>query len=119
MVRILIAVATLLAFAAYTGHARADDDSKCQEIGTVIQSPTGGLEKFRIVTGDEVARAVAFYNSAPGESLTFAPDGLVLVLLPSGSLRIVFAHNGLVCASMMIPQARVPAVMGFIVGVKA
>ena len=117
MIRILIAIAALFAFAAYTGHARADD-SKCAEIGRVIQSPSGGFESFRVVTGEEVTRAVAFYNSVPGESLTFAPDGLVLVLLPSGSLRIVFAHNGLVCASMMIPQSRVPAVMGYIVGVK-
>ena len=118
MIRILIAVATLLAFAAYTGHARADEP-KCGEIGTLIQSPSGGLENFRVVTGDEVGRAVTFYNSVTGGNLTFAPDSLVLVLLPSGTLRVAFVHNGLVCTAMTIPQSRVPAVMGFIVGVKA
>ena len=117
MLRILIAVAALYVFAGYTGHAKADEPH-CSEIGKIIQSPSGGFEAFRIVTGDEVARAVAFYNSVPGDNLTFSPDSLVLVLLPSGNLRVVFAHNGLVCASMMIPQSRVPAVMGFIVGTK-
>ena len=114
MLRILIAVAALYVFTSYTKA----DESNCSAIGKFIESRPAGFNDFRVLTGDEVGRAVAFYNSVPGDDLLFSSDSIVIIRMPSGSLRIVFAHSGLVCESIMIPQPSVRAVMEFIVGSK-
>ena len=118
MIRILIAIAALFAFAAYTGHARAEEKS-CSAIETIIQSPTGEVYEFRTLKGDNVARAVTFYNSLPGDDLTFEPDKIVFVFLPKGFVNIAFIHNDLVCGGMLVSQAQLPAVVAFILGTKA
>ena len=110
MIRILIAIAALFAFAAYTGHARAEDEV-CISLDEVIHSP--------FITGDPVARAVTFYNSLPGDDLSFAPDSITLITLAQGMLQIVFVHNGLNCGSVMVDRVRTLAVLKFIMGVKA
>ena len=109
MIRILIAIATLFAFAAYTGHARAENED-CISLDETAHSPA--------ITGDPVKRAVAFYNSLPGDDLSFAPDSLALVFLGQGRLQIIFVHKGLNCGSMIVDRVRAPAVLKFIMGVK-
>ena len=109
MLRILIAVLALYAFTAYTSHARADDE-ECIRLDKMVHPP--------VIIGDPVARAVTFYNSLPGDDLSFVPDSLTIISLAQGSLHIVFVHNHLNCGSMFVDQVRTPAVLKFIMGVK-
>ena len=112
MLRILLAVAALYVF---TGYTKADE-LKCVPMDKFIADRPPGFEAYSVMTGPEVARAVTFYNSMPGDDLPYVADTIILIKHPSGGVRIVYAASGLACAAFSVPKSHVTEVMTAIMG---
>ena len=115
MLRILIAVAALYAFAGYTGHAKADE-SDCVVMTKFMAMKPAHFPAETILKPDEIERAVTFYNSMPGDELGFKPDSVIFINFPSGEVRIVFGHDGMACATFAVLRSKAAEVVMFIRG---
>ena len=115
MLRILIAVAALYVFTGLTRPARADE-SRCIPIDKVLETRLSDAMHLQIVNGDQLDRAVKFFNDMPGDKLVFDPDAVILAALASGALRLIYTHEGLACDTYLVPRQYAPLIKAMILG---